>query len=48
MVGVPLLTEDQTVQEVAKKLSATPAQVLIAWGTYRGYSVIPKSVHEGL
>ena len=28
------------------KLNATPAQVLIAWGVYRGYSVIPKSVQE--
>ena len=32
--------------EVAKKLNATPAQVLVAWGAYRGYSVIPKSVQE--
>ncbi|KAL4071342.1 NADP-dependent oxidoreductase domain-containing protein [Scleroderma yunnanense] len=44
--GLPLMTEHPTVQEVGKKLGATPAQVLIAWGTYRGYSVIPKSVHE--
>lgn len=46
-IGVPLLIENPVVQEVAKKLGATPAQVLIAWGVYRGYSVIPKSVHEG-
>ncbi|KIM63911.1 hypothetical protein SCLCIDRAFT_673144 [Scleroderma citrinum Foug A] len=46
LIGLPLLTEHPIVQEVAKKLAATPAQVLIAWGTYRGYSVIPKSVHE--
>ncbi|KAH7928723.1 Aldo/keto reductase [Leucogyrophana mollusca] len=45
-VGIPMLTENSTVQEVAKKLDATPAQVLIAWGAYRGYSVIPKSVQE--
>lgn len=32
------------VQSVAKKLNADPAQVLIAWGRHRGYSVIPKSV----
>jgi L-glyceraldehyde reductase len=32
------------VQEIAKELGATPAQVLVAWGAYRGYSVIPKSV----
>ena len=31
-------------QDIAKKLSATPAQVLVAWGVHRGYSVIPKSV----
>lgn len=31
-------------QEIAKELGATPAQVLVAWGAYRGYSVIPKSV----
>ncbi|KAF9494130.1 Aldo/keto reductase [Pleurotus eryngii] len=34
------------VQEIARKLGATPAQVLIAWGVYRGYIVIPKSVQE--
>ncbi|EEB87749.1 hypothetical protein MPER_14779, partial [Moniliophthora perniciosa FA553] len=42
----PKLTENSTVVEVAKKLGATPAQVLIAWGAHRGYSVIPKSVQE--
>jgi L-glyceraldehyde reductase len=31
---------------VAEKLGATPAQVLVAWCTKRGYSVIPKSVKE--
>jgi len=41
-----MLTENATVKEVAEKLGATPAQVLVAWGTYRGYSVIPKSVQE--
>ncbi|KAH7910036.1 NADP-dependent oxidoreductase domain-containing protein [Hygrophoropsis aurantiaca] len=46
LVGIPMLTENAAVQEVAKKLDATPAQVLVAWGTYRGYSVIPKSVQE--
>ena len=39
-----MLTEYPEVQEIAKKLNATPAQVLIAWGAKRGYSVIPKSV----
>jgi len=42
----PMLTELPVIQDVAKKLDATPAQVLIAWGVYRGYSVIPKSVRE--
>ena len=39
-----MLTEYPEVQEIATKLNATPAQVLIAWGAKRGYSVIPKSV----
>ncbi|THV06640.1 Aldo/keto reductase [Dendrothele bispora CBS 962.96] len=46
LVGKPKLTDDSTVISIAKKLNATPAQVLIAWGAYRGYSVIPKSVQE--
>jgi len=45
-VGAPLLIENPVVKEVAKKLGATEAQVLITWCAYRGYSVIPKSVHE--
>jgi L-glyceraldehyde reductase len=47
VVGKPMLTENAAVKEVAEKLGATPAQVLVAWGVYRGYSVIPKSVQEG-
>ncbi|KAH7883329.1 NADP-dependent oxidoreductase domain-containing protein [Phlebopus sp. FC_14] len=47
LVNIPMLTENTAVQEVASKLGASPAQVLIAWGAYRGYSVIPKSVQEG-
>ncbi|KAF5365999.1 hypothetical protein D9758_006691 [Tetrapyrgos nigripes] len=46
MVGKPKLTENSHMESVAKKLNATPAQVAIAWGTYRGYAVIPKSVNE--
>ncbi|KAK7436513.1 hypothetical protein VKT23_000404 [Stygiomarasmius scandens] len=46
LIGKPKLTDDPTVISVAKKLNATPAQVLVAWGAYRGYSVIPKSVQE--
>jgi hypothetical protein len=41
-----MLTENAVVKEVAKKLNATPAQVLIAWNVHRGHSVIPKSVQE--
>lgn len=47
LIGKPKLTENPAVVEVAKKLDADPAQVLVAWGNYRGYSVIPKSVQEG-
>ncbi|KAG6893102.1 hypothetical protein C0993_001994 [Termitomyces sp. T159_Od127] len=46
VIGKPQLTENPIVLEVAKKLNATPAQVLVAWGVYRGYSVIPKSVKQ--
>ncbi|KAF8058699.1 NADP-dependent oxidoreductase domain-containing protein [Lyophyllum atratum] len=46
LIGKPKLTEHPVVVEVAKKLGATTAQVLIAWGAHRGYSVIPKSVQE--
>ncbi|THH18317.1 hypothetical protein EW146_g2636 [Bondarzewia mesenterica] len=46
LVGKPKLTDYPEVEEIAKKVGATTAQVLIAWGAHRGYSVIPKSVHE--
>ena len=46
VLGKPMLTENAVVKEVAEKLNATPAQVLIAWCAHRGYSVIPKSVQE--
>ncbi|TFY74963.1 hypothetical protein EWM64_g9049 [Hericium alpestre] len=42
----PRVIDYPDVKEVAEKLKATPAQVLIAWGAHRGYSVIPKSVHK--
>jgi L-glyceraldehyde reductase len=35
------------VAEVAERLGVTAAQVLVAWGVARGYSVIPKSVNKG-
>ena len=46
MIGKPQLTDNGVVKEIAEKLGATTAQVLVAWGAYRGYSVIPKSVQE--
>ncbi|KAF8307165.1 Aldo/keto reductase [Clavulina sp. PMI_390] len=45
-VGKPKLTDYPEVKKVADKLNATTAQVLVAWGVKRGYSVIPKSVQE--
>ncbi|KAJ7721462.1 NADP-dependent oxidoreductase domain-containing protein [Mycena metata] len=45
-IGLKKLTDEAVVQEIAEKLGATTAQVLVAWGVYRGYSVIPKSVQE--
>jgi len=44
--GLPKLTDSEDVIKIAEELGATPAQVLIAWGTHRGYSVIPKSVQK--
>lgn len=41
----PLLTELEPIKSVAKRLNATPAQVLISWSTTRGVSVLPKSVN---
>lgn len=48
VVGLPKLTEHAVVQEIAAKHgpNTTTAQILIAWGAYRGFSVIPKSVQE--
>jgi len=34
------------VTEVAERLRVSAAQVLVAWGVARGYSVIPKSVNK--
>ncbi|HJL18570.1 MAG TPA: aldo/keto reductase [Sandaracinaceae bacterium LLY-WYZ-13_1] len=41
----PVLLEDDTVGEVAKKHGTSPAQVLIAWALARGTAVIPKSTN---
>ncbi|KIK60786.1 hypothetical protein GYMLUDRAFT_200112 [Collybiopsis luxurians FD-317 M1] len=46
LAGKTKLVDYPSVVEIAKKKGATPAQVLVAWGVYRGYSVIPKSVKE--
>ena len=37
------VSENQTLNEIAKKGGYTLAQVLIAWGLRRGYVVLPKS-----
>lgn len=42
----PSLLENKVIKEIAKKHSATPAQVLIKWNLLRGTAVIPKSVNE--
>ncbi|KAH8659877.1 aldo/keto reductase [Xylariales sp. PMI_506] len=42
--GLPLILENPIVKEVAAKLNASPAQVLLAWSQVGGHSVIPKSV----
>ena len=47
VAGHKKLTDYPEVHEIAQRLNATPAQVLIAWGVKRGYSVIPKSVTPG-
>ncbi|KAF9450116.1 Aldo/keto reductase [Macrolepiota fuliginosa MF-IS2] len=46
LVGKAKLTDHPAVIEIAKRLNATPAQVLVAWGARRGQSIIPKSVQE--
>lgn len=43
----PKLTDHPSIKEIAHRLGATEAQVLIAWAAQRGTSVIPKSVNEG-
>ncbi|KAF5387284.1 hypothetical protein D9757_006866 [Collybiopsis confluens] len=46
LVGKTKLVDYPAVVDIGKRKGATPAQVLVAWGVYRGYSVIPKSVKE--
>ncbi|HEJ9412843.1 TPA: 2,5-didehydrogluconate reductase DkgB [Proteus mirabilis] len=35
--------KDETIQTIAKKHNATPAQIILAWAMDEGYSVIPSS-----
>ncbi|EEH07494.1 NADP-dependent glycerol dehydrogenase [Histoplasma capsulatum G186AR] len=44
MIGEPLLITRPEIKAIADRLSATPAQVLLAWSQVGGHSVIPKSV----
>jgi L-glyceraldehyde reductase len=44
VTGKPRVIDDEHVQAIAKKANRDPAQILIAWGAHKGYSVIPKSV----
>jgi glycerol 2-dehydrogenase (NADP+) len=39
--------EDKTVQDVAEKNKASPAQVVLSWAVQRGTIVVPKSEDEG-
>ncbi len=41
----PVLMEEPTIVEIAKRLNASPAQVLIRWAIDIGTNVIPKSVN---
>ncbi|CUA76609.1 Aldehyde reductase 1 [Rhizoctonia solani] len=40
------IIDHEVVKKLASELGKTPAQVLIAYGVKRGYSVLPKSVTE--
>ncbi len=41
--GGPLLLDDPTVVEIARRLKMTAAQVLLRWGVQSGHAVLPKS-----
>lgn len=45
VAGEPSVLDNPTVSEIAKRLQATPAQVVLAWNMARGIVVIPKSVY---
>ncbi|MDB9525278.1 aldo/keto reductase [Oscillatoria sp. CS-180] len=40
-----VLLDDPKIADIAKRYSATPAQILISWAIHRGTAVIPKSVN---
>lgn len=42
----PSVLENDVIKEIATRLKATPAQVILAWLLNRGIIVIPKSVHQ--
>jgi L-glyceraldehyde reductase len=44
MIGEPLLVQHPTIKEIASRIGASPAQVILAWAQVGGHSVIPKSV----
>lgn len=44
--GSSVMLDDETIQKIAKKNKATPAQILLAWNMQRGVVVIPKAVQE--
>jgi L-glyceraldehyde reductase len=44
MVGEPLLVQHPTIKEIATRIGASPAQVILSWAQRGGHSVIPKSV----
>lgn len=43
--NVPVLLEDPVVEKVAKRIGATPAQVLLGWLLGQGVAVIPRSTN---
>lgn len=42
----PVLLEEKSIHDIAKKYSVTAAQVLISWAIHRDTAVIPKSVSK--
>jgi L-glyceraldehyde reductase len=44
ITGKPRVVDSDEVKAIAQKSGVDPAQVLIAWITQKGFSVIPKSV----